>query len=171
MPRRKRRGGWGARNTSAGATAPAEARRLTSDLQGYQKSLMSQRESLDRQIAAVAEAIQAMGAAPAAAAAPAGRRAGMGGMRGAGGMRAGGGAVRRGPGRPRGSRSGARAGSLKSYIADVLSKAGGPLSVKEITQGVLRSGYKSKSKTLGNQVSAAIAGMSLSKVGRGLYQV
>ncbi|RJP41684.1 MAG: hypothetical protein C4547_01255, partial [Phycisphaerales bacterium] len=75
-------------------------------------------------------------------------------------------------GRPPGSKSkGYRAGSLKDHIDRILRSAGGPVAIRDITRGVTKSGYKTKSKTLGNQVSAAIADMKVRKVGRGMYTV
>jgi len=147
---KKTRKKWGQKGRPTGMTVgiTADARRLASDMKTYHQSLLAERNAIEQRIEAVGEAITAMGMqAPAVA------------------------ATKRGPKRARAAVAGTRPGSLKAYIGEVLSKTGGPVSVKDITQGVVRAGYKTKSKTLGNQVSAAIAEMNVKKVGRGLYQV
>ena len=78
--------------------------------------------------------------------------------------------MKRGPGRPRGSTSRKlRPGSLKDHIHKVLVASSTPVSLRDLTKRVIKSGYKTKSKTLGNQVSAAVASMRAKKAGRGLY--
>jgi hypothetical protein len=76
------------------------------------------------------------------------------------------GGVTRGP-RPAG-------GSLKEVITKVLGSAQNPLRLTEISTGVVRAGYKTKSKNLSNQVSMALADMAkkrkVKKVSRGLYR-
>jgi len=73
-------------------------------------------------------------------------------------------------GRPKGS--GGQEGSLKFMIVKVLKAAGGPLSPKEISDGVLKAGYKTAAKNLTKAVSNALPEMPvLKKKGRGLYSV
>ncbi len=63
----------------------------------------------------------------------------------------------------------ARAGSLKAYIEKVLG-AGDVMSVKDITANVLKSGFKTRNKTLGTSVGIALSQMSnVKKVSRGKY--
>ncbi len=135
-----------------------DAKRIASDIKAIHRTLVEQRNQMDGRIQAMEQAIAALtgetpSAAPrAAAAAPAQTGA------------------RRG--RPPGSRSqGYRDGSLKAYIDKVLRTSGAPVAIKDITRGVTKAGYRTKSKTLGNQVSAAIADMKVRKVGRGMYTV
>jgi len=119
------------------------------------EELIAQRNALDEQLTAVDNALCAMGTRPAAhaarrgpAAAPVGRRGGRGA----------------GPGR--------RAGSLKEHIAGVLSSSGGPMAVKDITEGVRRGGYQTRNKTLAKSVGIALTQMpEVQKVGRGLFQM
>jgi hypothetical protein len=65
-----------------------------------------------------------------------------------------------------------RAGSLKDHIQRVLAKAGAPMAVSDITAAVVRSGFKSKNKTLGTSVGIALADMpGVRRVGRGVYRL
>ncbi|MDX2199089.1 MAG: hypothetical protein SF069_08975 [Phycisphaerae bacterium] len=86
--------------------------------------------------------------------------------------------VGRPPGRPPGggrmasggSGGAYRPGSLKDVIHGVLAGAGGAMAVKDIAQGVVSSGYKSKNKTLAKSVGIALTDMKgVKKIGRGLY--
>ena len=76
------------------------------------------------------------------------------------------GAARRGP-RPAGT-------SLKDFIIKVLGSTSGPMSVKDLGAAILRAGYQTKSRNLGNQISMALAqltrGRKVKKVGRGMYR-
>lgn len=63
-----------------------------------------------------------------------------------------------------------RPGSLKDVIHGVLAGAGGAMAVKDIAEGVVSSGYKSKNKTLAKSVGIALTDMKgVKKIGRGLY--
>lgn len=104
-------------------------------------SLISERDGLDRRIAALNNAISAFGG---------------GGARTAG-ARSGG---------------GPRRGSLKEFILKAM--AGGKSHyVKDITSSVVKSGYKSKNKTLAKSVGIALAELvasgHVSKRGRGEF--
>jgi hypothetical protein len=111
--------------------------------------LLAQRDMIERQLTKVEDALN------------------MAGGRGAGPGRRGGRPAAGGPGR-----HGRRAGSLKEYIAQSLSAAGGPMAVKDITDDVLRSGYPTRNKTLAKSVGIALTQMpEVQKVGRGLFQM
>ena len=149
MPRKKKK--RGRKPGRPAASTGVDARRLAAEMKGYHRALLGQRNEIDQKINAVGQAITALaGSAPAATGA--------------------GGPVKRGPGRPHGSTSRKlRPGSLKDHIHRVLVASSTPVSLKDLTKRVIRSGYKTKSKTLGNQVSAAVASMRAKKAGRGLY--
>ena len=67
---------------------------------------------------------------------------------------------------------GARAGSLKEYIARVLRGTARGKSVKDIATAVLKAGCKSKDKRLNHAVGKALAGMNnVTRVGRGVYRL
>lgn len=71
-----------------------------------------------------------------------------------------------------GDDSGYRSGSLKEKIHQILSGAGGAMSVKDITEGVRASGYKTKNKTLAKSVGIALTDMrGVRKIGRGMYRM
>ncbi len=73
---------------------------------------------------------------------------------------------RRGRGRPA-----AREGSLKSFIARVLQQAGRPMRVVEITDAVLKAGFKTRNRTLAKTVGNALPQMTtVAKVDRGLFK-
>lgn len=147
MPRkakaRKKKRTRKARAVSIGGAA--DARRLVGGLKVYHRDLAAKLTSVQVEIDAVGRAIEAMGAAAPAAAAAGGARRG-----------------------PR-----ARGGSLKDCIGKVLEGSSKAMTVAQLGQGVLRSGYKTKSKNLGNQISMALAQMAKKrqarKVARGLY--
>jgi len=106
--------------------------------------LLGQRAHLDAQIAAVDQALHALGTTPAPLSA--GRR----------GRVAGG---------------GPREGSLKDFIARVL-KSGGVMAVKDITDGVMQAGYQTKNRTLAKSVGIALTEMSnVEKVARGQFRL
>lgn len=157
MPRKKkvRRG-----RPKGGASSSSRQQDLLNQLRAYHADLASQAAALETEMASIGDAIEAMGSpAPAAAASRAKGR----------------------PGRPKGTanRGGARPGprpagtSLKDYITKVLGQSPRAMRVKDITSAVVRAGYKSKSKTLPNQVSTMLADMAKSrkikKMGRGLF--
>jgi hypothetical protein len=158
MPRRKHRRVTVTRKyTRRMAPRPAGLAGMTGavgSLQDYRAELAAQRGALDVQIQAVDSALAVMGAPVAARRAKAGRR---------------------GPGRPPGRATAAgktfRPGSLKACLANVLS-GGGIMAVKDITAGVLKSGYKSKNKTLAKSVGIALTEMKgVAKVGRGRFRL
>lgn len=126
----------GSQNAGSAAAAVASLRRLHGEL-------TVQKQRVDTQLAAVENAIRAMGGA--AAAAP------------------------RGP-LPGGAR-GPRKGSLKSYIIRVLT--GKPdMAVKDITAAVRSAGYPTKNKTLAKSVGNALTDMpNVVKVGRGRFRL
>lgn len=115
-------------------------------LETYYQDLLAQRNALDSQLGAVEGALREMNAtvAKATLGRPAGRRSAGGGR--------------------------FRSGSLKEYIHGVLS-SGGTMSVKDITDGVLRAGYPTKNKTLAKSVGIALTEMpGVTKVGRGQFR-
>ena len=84
------------------------------------------------------------------------------------------GSVRNGKASVRETRNGStaefRAGSLKDYIHRVLNKSRTPLSVSEIAASVMRSGFKSKLKTLATSVGLAHSDMpGVRRVRRWVY--
>lgn len=123
---------------------------VVASLQGARGELLAQRDALESQISALDAALAAFGAA--AAGGHSGRRAGGGGAAGA-------------------SIKGVRGGSLKEYLIRVLSAAGGEMSVKDITAGVLRAGYQTRNQTLAKSVGIALTQTpGIKKVGRGKFK-
>jgi len=121
-----------------------------SNLAALHADLLAQRAALDNQISAVANALRAIGQPVMIRTAYA--------------------PGRKGPGRGAG-RGGWRTGSLKAYIAQVL-RGGGVMAVKDITAAVVKSGYKSKNKTLAKSVGIALREMAgVAKVGRGKFKL
>ncbi len=119
-------------------------------------ALLSQRDLIDGQMAELDRMIAQYGGSVSAAprvGRPPGRPPGSGRMLSGGGS---GGAY--------------RPGSLKDVIHGVLAGAGGAMAVKDIAEGVVSSGYKSKNKTLAKSVGIALTDMKgVKKIGRGLY--
>lgn len=133
-------------STSARTSAPATSG-VAQDINAAIGKLMAQRNSIDSQIALLQRTLSELGAA--ATVKSVGRPAG--------------------PGR---GRRGPRAGSLKEYIENVLSAAGGEMAVKDIAEGVVANGYKSKNKTLAKSVGIALTQMAnVQKVGRGTFKL
>lgn len=119
---------------------------LVRQMQAYRAGLVAQRGHVDQQIGAIDKALSAMGTAPRTRAAKAPR----GGRRG----------------------GGTRAGSLKDFIARVLGTTRKPMAVKDVTARVLRSGFKSKNKTLAKSVGIALTQMpNVAKVSRGMFRL
>ncbi len=147
MPRRKRRVAGAKKVGPRGrrAARPAGgANQAVRSLLSYRGELLAQRAHFDAQIAAVDQALQVMGTKPAAG--TLGRR-----------------------GRAKGG--GPREGSLKDFICRVL-KSGGVMSVKDITEGVLKAGYQTKNRTLAKSVGIALTEMpSAQKVARGKFRL
>lgn len=162
----------GSRNVSA---AGATSKRLVAELSAYHRSLAAQCATIQGEMNAISDALAALGTA-AAPARGAGRKPAAKRGRPAGRP------VGRPPGRPKAAAAGGSAGrgrrpaggSLKDYIMRTLGSTRGPVSVKAIAGTVKKSGYKSKSKNLGNQVSMALIELvqkrRVKKVGRGIYQ-
>lgn len=139
------------RATARSAKAPASRNgpftTLISSLQDSHRALVAERDSLSGQIAALESAMSAI---------------------------SGSGSVRGGKAAPRevgnGSAAEFRTGSLKDYVHRVLSKSPTPLPVSEIAAAVVRSGFKSKNKTLSTTVGIALADMpGVRRVERGVY--
>jgi hypothetical protein len=115
---------------------------LVVGLRDGHRSLIAERDALDTRIAAIESALAAMGGVSSA-------RSGK--------------AAARGP-------SSYRAGSLKDRIQRVLSKTSAPMPIPEIAADVLRSGFKTKNKTLNTTVGIALAEMpGVRRVARGVY--
>lgn len=134
-------------------SAPTATLGVAQHISAALNELYAQRASVDGQIAALERTLSELGAFTPA---------------------------RRGPGRPPGSgstassgrgRRGPRAGSLKEYIENVMSGKG-VMGVKDITEAVVSTGYKSKNKTLGKSVGIALVQMpNVKKVARGQFQL
>lgn len=159
MPRKKRK------YTKAAAVG-AGAAKLVDDLRAYHAKLVDQQAALEGEVAAITQALNAMGGVRRGPGRPPGRR-GPGRPPG-----------RRGPGRPPGKRPGPkpgsakgfRPGSLKDSIMKVLNRSSGSVAVKDLSARLKSVGYKTKSKSLGNQVTMALREMpGVTKVGRGIY--
>ena len=146
-PRKRRVGRPRGSKSHARAATGDGATQLLGQMQSYYSELTARRASLEAQIAGMESAMNVMGAVPMARAA--GRKRG----------------------RPVGSVSGARAGSLKDTIVRVLRQRSKALSPKEIAAGVMKAGYRTSTKNLTKAVSNTLPDMSgIRKVGRGLYQ-
>ena len=134
------------RRKAARWPAVGVAASLIGQLRRCQRELVGSREALSARIAALDDALAALG----------------------------GGVPTRKPGPARGRRpaKGPRPGSLKDFIGRVLRARRGPTSVKDITAGVLKAGFKTKNKTLDNSVGVALADMkNVVKVARGIYRL
>lgn len=143
------------RRRKARKTAAADPQTaLKREIEQYRLELVARRQQIDSQIMAFDRAIKALngGASGTAAAAR---------------------AVTRGPAKPgRRSATKYRPNSLKDYITRVLGASGKVMRVKEITQGVLKAGYKTKNKSLSTSVGLALADMpNVKKVGHGKYRL
>ena len=115
-------------------------------LQSYRNQLLQRPEQIDAQLQAIEQIM-----------------AGMGGM------------AMRSTGRAGQSNfaagRGARAGSLKEFIVQVL-RGRGVMRVAEITNAIKRAGYKTKNKTLSHSVSVALTEIpGAKKVGRGQFRM
>lgn len=125
------------------AVAPGGANVAVHALQSHCDSLIASRAQLDAEIKAVEEALRVMGATHAAKAPRTGA--------------------------PRGGRRGPRAGSLKEYIARVLSGRG-VMSVKDITESVRAAGYPTRNQTLAKSVGITLTKMpEIRRVKRGHF--
>ena len=138
-------------------SASSSAAGLLGNMQNYQAELMEQKSAIDRQIEAVAQAIEVMGSASGSA--PRIGRPRMGRPRG------------RGRGRPKNAGAG-RAGSLKDYIVRVLNHTTQPLSPRDIGQRVKQAGFSTKSKDLTKAVSNTLPDLRrVKRVGFGRYRL
>jgi hypothetical protein len=136
-----------ARPSQAPAARTGSFAGLVSSLQSSHRALVAERDTLSAQIAALESAMNAV---------------------------SGSGVVRNGKAAMRKARDGSaaeyRAGSLKDHVHRVLSKSSTPLPVSEIAASVVRSGFKSKNKTLATTVGIALADMpGVRRVKRGVY--
>ncbi len=144
------------RGTLTRSIAATGAGQLLSQMQAYHNNLNSQRVTIDTEIDAIARAMQALG-----------------GSRGTRtrGPRRGRGRIarrRRGPSTGRG----ARAGSLKEFIARVLRQSSKPMSPNEIGVNVMRAGFKTKSRDLTKAVSNTLPQVKgVRRVGFGAYRI
>ncbi len=119
---------------------------LIRQMQVYHRRLSAEQADLEAQITAMDRAIEALGGTAKTKPAGHGRRAG----------------TRRG---------GPRRGSLRDYILRVLRGKVRPMSPAKIAARVKKAGYKTKSKSLSNQVSNALGNMpGVKRLRRGLYQ-
>ena len=126
---------------------------LVGRMQDYHSDLLMRRESLDSEITAISNAIEAIGAA--APAASQGRRPG----RPAGRV-----------GRPRSS--GGRKGSLRDYVLRTMGKRSTPMSPRQLASAVVKAGYKSKAKDLTKAVSNLLPQLKqVKRVGFGKYRL
>lgn len=150
--RRRRTGGGRSAGGSGGGAVPQD---VMSNLRAALQGLNAQRAQIDKQIAALEGALAAMGGgAPAmspsvfrAAGRPAAARVATGGSR-------------------------YRSGSLKEHIEAVLAASGGTMAVKDITDGVIASGYSTRNKTLAKSVGIALTEMpNVEKIGRGKFRL
>ena len=142
-----------ARYDAGGAT------RLVGEMQAYHSELAARRAAVDQEIAAIENAMAAMGGAS--------RRA----PRAQAKRRVARPKAARRAARPTGGR-GVRAGSLKAYIDDVLRKSGKPMSPKDIATAVMRAGYKTKAQNLVRAVSNALTDVKgIKRVGHGQYRM
>lgn len=130
------------RTARASTAVPGQFGSLIAQLRDSHRALAAERNALDTQVAALESALAVMGAASAS---------------------------RNGATSARAS-SEYRTGSLKAYIQRVLSDSGSPMPVAEVTDAVVRAGFKSKNKTLGTSVGIALAEMpTVRRVRRGVY--
>lgn len=148
MPRGRRSG-----STPAGQLASGNATSgVVASLRAARDELLARQQSIAGQLRAIDQALAAFGVTagravvpPAVAVAGRGRR--------------------RGP-----SPGTIRPGSLKDHIRRVLA-GGGVMAVKDIAAAVLRSGFKTKNKTLAKSVGIALAKMpGVVRVGRGKFR-
>ena len=140
------KGGHGAFQVPA--LGGADATHMLNQMQNYRMELLAQRDAVEGQIQAIDNALHAFGAA-----APA-----RGGMQ----------PVTRGRRGPRGP----RAGSLQTYIENVLKSHGKPMAVKDITDAVMKAGFNTKNKTLGKSVGITLTKMpNVRRVSRGIFNM
>lgn len=116
---------------------------IVQQMENYRRDLENQRQQIDQALEGITTALRAFGSS---------------------------GSMKRPVGRPRGSSS--RAGSLKSYIIDVLKKSKKPMSPREISAATLKAGYPTKSDDLTKAVSNALPQIKQAKrIGFGMYKM
>ena len=153
-----------ARRTGTRAVAVGGSADLVSKMQTYHGTLVARRESLDAEISALTNAIDALGAMGVRRR-RAGRPRGRSAAKGRPVLSAG-----RPVGRPPGR--GVRAGSLKEFIVKTLGQRSTPMSPKQIAAAVVRTGYKSKAKDLTKAVSNTLPQLKkVKKIGFGKYRL
>ena len=118
----------------------AEGQQLVSQLQSRRTQLQAELADVDKQLA---QFPQATTAGPRDSARQAGRTG------------------------PRRRRSGGK--TLPATVEQVLREAKRPMSVKEIEPAVLKAGYKTKAKTLYNQIFDTLKKIGAKKVAKGQY--
>lgn len=188
------------RPAAAAVSANGEAAALAS-LQSYREQLVMQRDSIDQKLSSLDQAMSALSdAAPAprakapvrrvkrrrrqrafkapmtkAIAAPAHRPIVAVGSRSAPGEGAKPRAILHLGARPSAgpiAAAAARGGSLKEHVTRVLTSASKPMEVKDIADQVVKSGFKTKNKTLAKSVGIVLAGMkNATRVRRGVFQI
>ena len=125
----------------SGVAVSDRAADLVSRMQDYHAKLLARRDAIEAEIAAISEAIDAMGAT---ATAPSRERR---------------------PDRPAGRVDGThdpghRGLSLKSYVLRVLRQRKTPITVRELADAVLRAGYRTKAMNLRGSLSAVLPVMA-----------
>jgi len=119
---------------------------LLARMQEYHRDLLARCASVDTEIAAIRQAIGAMGAATPAA------------------------TSERRRGRPPGS--GQRTGSLRHHVLKVLGQRKKPVSPKGLADAAVHAGYQSKAKDLTKAVGNLLAELKqVKRVGFGQYQL
>ena len=153
--RQRKAGRKGKTGRRPGATAAlaggdvsfTDSANLLSGIQAYHEGLLARRDQIDREVSALGNALSALGSTQVGSAKSVRQKRG-----------------RRG--------AGAREGSLKSFILKVLARRSTPATPKEIASGVMRSGFKSRSKHLSTAVSNVLPELkAVKKVGFGLYSL
>ena len=138
-------------------TVGEAATRLMAEMQAYHSELLGQRATLDGELAGLATAMNVMGgtvkgAAPKKTRRP--RRASPAARRG------------RTPGRR------IREGSLTDYVVKVLRQTAKPMSPGDISNEVVKAGYRSAAKDLAKAVSNTLAKVKqVKRVERGMYRL
>ena len=142
-------GAKGAKAKAKSRVQPGAPSRLLDSVRAWRSELAAEQAQLATQLGALDQLLTTLGGTarkPTAERAPKGRRI-------------------------RGGRGGAREGSLKSYIEQVLRATRRPMRRAEITTAVLKAGYTSRSKTLAKSVGVALLTMpGVKKIGRGVFR-
>ena len=76
------------------------------------------------------------------------------------------------PAEPAKPEAAARKKSLAQLVVDVLGAAGKEMTIPEITEAVLKTGYRSKSKDLGAVIGQRLSELKeVTRVRRGVYRL